>query len=519
MPVIPRFVHTAVLPVPQEPTVSPGVFSEVSQAQVGIGRAGMAVSQDIAGIARSQQAQEQKELMADRVLKSLKTDGEIRQDVSTYADSLKDRQDYENFEPDTQKYLQSLKDKYLTQAGGDPVLQKAFQLRFNQASVQLMHTARAKKFDVMSKQAQGAFATQYDESLKEYADETNSGHRELIKKNVEIGAAAMVASGYMTPKQEEGYVQGFTDSADSLRADQLIDSNPTTAETELKSGEFKGLAPAIRQQKIEKAKLRQKQVIAADNVIENNRIKQAKQQQKLEHDGEERNLGEAYTKGDYDQIIPLLMHSKNLSGNELAKWTALAKKATTMKDPFKRSDPTFFDQQLQKAVRSGFDNPDAIIPIPGKLSREDAALVQKVAKRALQPTEREVTTLTGDARQTIKEQIKQGSSIFGFSPDTSENSYKALVGLTQTLEREPDLQKRIDMLTPGSSSYIVDKIIAPFKKNGNDLTNAGNLISILRGAPPTTTSAPTLTNLQHNASTGETIGWNSEAGKWVPIKK
>ncbi len=518
MPVIPQFTHTSVLPVPAAPSVSPGAFAAVSEAQgTAAQQAGSGIVSGARSISQQAKAQAAVELRADRVLKSLKIDRGLAADAQTYADSMAHRQDYKNFDTDTAAQLQSLKNKYLEEAGGDKVLQAAFARKFNQVSVQLTHTARVKKFDVMSKQALGAFSEQYDESLKESAGEVNPAHRELIKKNVEIGAASMVAAGYMTPVQENVLIDKFTNSADNLRADQLIDANPYTAEKILKSDEFKSFDPGTRQKKIEAAKLRQKQLETSTLVAAKYHDQQIKKQKKEIHDSEERALGEEYIKGNFDQILPLLMHSKELSGTELKNWTVLANKAVSMKDPFKTSNYDFFGKQITKAVDGGFINPDAIIPIPGKLSRSDAEIVRKIAKRSLDPKEKVVTTLTKDARQTIKEQIKKGSSIFGFSPDTSENSYRALVALTQELDREPDLQKRIDMLTPGSKSYVVGKIIAPFKKNTNDLTNAANLVGILNTLSGVEPTKHKLTNFRHNSTTGETIGLDSETGKWVTV--
>jgi len=322
MPKIPTFTSDA---SPQVPGIDPAQFSRVSRTEA---QAGSQIAQMGLQAADTISRQQQEEATAERTLKSIEIDNGLKSDLDALGESYLDRDDYQNFDKDREAQLTELRNKYMAQVGGDRVLQVAFERRFSQESLNFSNVVRAKKRDVMSKRALGGFETTYNQSLQNYAGEPDPLRRQMIAKDVEIGVATLVASRFLTEAQGEEKIQKFIDESEQVRADQMIEADPVTALEALKTGDFAGLDPKIRQAKTEKAILRKKQNEDAEKVIAAAEEKRIADEKKVAHDKEERTIGELFVSGDYGAIIPALKRSQNLTGDELASWTTKVKEAT-----------------------------------------------------------------------------------------------------------------------------------------------------------------------------------------------
>ena len=334
MPKIPTFVSNA---SPQVPGIDPGQFSRVSRAEA---QAGSQIAQMGLQAADLVSRQQEEEVIAERTLKSIEIDNGLKSDLDELAATYQDRDDYQNFDKDRETQLSTIRNKYMVQVGNDRILQVAFERRFSQESLNFSNMVRTKKRDVMSKRALGGFEITYNQSLQNYAAETDPLRREMIKKDIEIGVATLVSSRFLTEAQGEAKIQNFINESEQVRADQMIETDPTSALEALKGGDFPELDPKIRQGKIEKAILRKKQNEDAEKVAVAAEEKRIKEEKKIAHDKEERTLGELFINGDYDAIIPALKRSPNLSGDELAIWTNKVKEATKVDrkiDPAARS--------------------------------------------------------------------------------------------------------------------------------------------------------------------------------------
>ncbi|MCK5504208.1 MAG: hypothetical protein KAJ10_03555 [Thermodesulfovibrionia bacterium] len=300
------------------PPISPESFAAPGRALAAAGEEVGGALQDVAGdILRARE----KEDNAERTLKALEISRQLDQDALDYVETLQDRQDYEKFEPDTDQHNQEIAAKYTDQIGGDKALQILFERKYNQTSLQISQVAKRRKLEVMTERALGAFETSYNESLQNYAGSPDPEMREIIKGDLELQTAQLVASGFMTQEQAESSVQSFEDESEQVRADQLIEADPTLAEEMLKTGDFDTLDPKIRQQKIEKAQIRQKaeaeaerQAIAAEEKRKKIALKEA-------HDQEEKTVGELFLSEDYDAVVPALMQTEHLTGDELRIWS------------------------------------------------------------------------------------------------------------------------------------------------------------------------------------------------------
>lgn len=323
------------------PPISPEAFGAPGRA---LAAAASKIGETFERFGESNRRLKEKEDSAERTLKALEISRQLDQDALDYAETFQERQDYEKFEPDTDRHIQGIQAKYTEQIGGDKALQIMFERKFNQTSLQLSQVAKRKKLEVMSERALGAFETSYNEALQNYAGSPDPAMREIIVGDVELQTAQLVASGFMTQKEAEIRVQAFADESEQVRADQVIEANPTLAEELLKTGDFDQLDPKVRQQKIEKAQLRQRQEEQAEKMA----LAAAEKRQKLElkaaHDQEEKTIGDLFLTANYDAVVPALMNTEHLTGDELRTWSEAALNKIEKMD--KEIDPDDQNQAL-----------------------------------------------------------------------------------------------------------------------------------------------------------------------------
>lgn len=256
MPVIPRIERSQVqgrvsIPAPQ-------LRSSVSPEAAGApGRAAAQLGNVVADIGMGLIEKEQR---AERDLKSLEMARDLDQEISQFTESFQGRQDYEQFENDTRKKMEDIRSRYQQRVGGDRTLQVVFERLYNQTSSQLGQFAKTTKFNVMSDRALSAFNAGRDNALQAYASSGSPEEREIILNDLEVSTAEMVVSGFMKNTDADAILRDFTDRAEEVRADRVIEADPAAAEVLLKGEDFATLDPKIRQGKIEKAQLRQQQM-------------------------------------------------------------------------------------------------------------------------------------------------------------------------------------------------------------------------------------------------------------------
>lgn len=445
MPKIPTF-KSEITPNVQRPiSVDVGAFSSVSRAEAELGQQVGQTAEQIGSVYQAQQAREKE---AERTLKSLEIDRSFQDEVANFTETYQGRQDYDNFEPDMDAELMSLRSKYADQIAGDPVLQIAFERRFNQLSGNLTRVVKAKKLQIMSDRAVGAYATNVNEALQNYASETDPVVRDLIAQDVEIGAHTLVASGFIDQAKAEATIQDFADKSEALRADQMIDIDPYLAEKALAGEEFSTLDPTVRHQKIKQSRIRQKQLADAEKVAVAAEKKRIKDEQKVAHDEEERSIGELFVAGDYNAVVPALMTSKNMTGDELREWTNAAKTAA-------KETVMPVDKKVRAELRRRINTEPGTVTVTEIWSKLGEGLDDVTAK-----------ALTGELAKAIKDPkisvaVKKGQTVLdgfrdagGFnSGDFAENELRWLE------ESENLLDWRRDNPDGDIVKYVRDVII------------------------------------------------------------
>lgn len=299
------------------PSVSPEAFAAPGRALAETAtRVGQAANQ-----ALQLKAQEDN---ADRVLKALEFGRELQKDGIAFAETFQERQDYENFEKDAAQHLEEVKARYDTRIGGDKQLQIAFERKYNQYSSNIRNVANAKKLTVMTNRALGAFTETFNEQLENYAGEPDENMREAIRADIEIQASSLVASGFMTQVQAETKIAEFNNNAEQVRADKMIELDPGGAVLALKDKEF-DMSPKLVQQKIEKAIERKRQQDTAERLAQEAAERRAEKERKEAHDREENTIGNFFLTGEYEAVIPALMETQHITGDEKRTWSDAAK--------------------------------------------------------------------------------------------------------------------------------------------------------------------------------------------------
>ena len=149
--------------------------------------------------------------------------------------------------------------------------------------------------------------------------------------------------------------------------------------------------------------------------------------------------------------------------NQLEQQTAANKEG---RQAFKITDPQFYLTQLHKIYDArGAVDPNTIYPVDKKLSQSDARYLRTLASQLKDEALKPVRELEKLAIEDGRRQIVKGNSLIGFDASEVRDAYLYEHALRQALAKGEEAGKDpMDMLTPGTKDYIVDKTLAPFLK-------------------------------------------------------
>jgi hypothetical protein len=178
------------------------------------------------------------EQRAERALKAVKLEQDMKNDVDATAESYAMRSDYQNFDKDIQGNIDALRKKHVDSIE-DQALKRAAESAFSKHSYDLQKVIRDKKRVLMGEEAQNRFDVNLTNSLKEYvyASETE---RPLIKKKIELEGYEMENSHLLKLGSTAKVMQTFDQKADFLHAKELIQANPEVAFASLSERDAKG---------------------------------------------------------------------------------------------------------------------------------------------------------------------------------------------------------------------------------------------------------------------------------------
>lgn len=178
------------------------------------------------------------EQRAERALKAVKLEQDIKNDVDATAESYAMRSDYDNFDKSVEADIAKLRTKHVDGID-DEVLKKAADVAFSKEAYTLQKTIRDKKRVLMGEEAQNRFDVNLGNSLKEYVY-AGEAEKPLIKKKIELEGYAMEASHLLKLGSTEKVMQTFDQKADLLHSKELIQANPEVAFAALSERDDKG---------------------------------------------------------------------------------------------------------------------------------------------------------------------------------------------------------------------------------------------------------------------------------------
>ncbi len=179
------------------------------------------------------------EQRAERALKAVKLEQDMKNDVDATAESYAMRSDYQNFDKDIQGNIDALRKKHVDSIE-DPVLKRAAEATFGKQSYELQKVIRDKKRVLMTEEATNRYGVKYNNALKEYAYATDPDEKEFIKNNVALEGYELEKSHLIKLGSTEKLMQTFNGKAANNYAQELIAQNPEVAFAALTERDAKG---------------------------------------------------------------------------------------------------------------------------------------------------------------------------------------------------------------------------------------------------------------------------------------
>lgn len=337
----------------QASPISPDMVAEPYRAMGEVGEQFQKSSQRALKIF---EVQAERERIASDALEAVMIENTLRKETDNIAEKFQTRTDYQNFDTDLQKEIGDLRGR-LAPRTASKELNLSFERAFNQHSFSLSHAIRAKKYTIMEELGRVAFEEIYDQTVKDYNDEIDPNRKEIIKSELEIKGNLLSDRYVLNKLWVKERLRAFdkvaekigVDTAD-VTADKLIMADPAQAFISLSDTKFLPALPQkVRQDKIEKAS-------SAFKIWQGEQDKKLKESNKLNHDNEERDIGNLFMAKDYAKAYTMAFSSKYLSGDEKKTWStaieAAAKEKAEKADPDIEIAETVFSNNM---MASGVD--------------------------------------------------------------------------------------------------------------------------------------------------------------------
>jgi len=438
---LPRFYSTKELPgksglVP----ISPGMAAKPYEALAGAGQDVERLGLHAANVFDQMK---ERERVASDALQAVELDNALKNESLNIADKFKDRVDYENFDKDIENEITSLKERIKPKEPSS-ALNLAYEKAFNQEAFHLRTTVKAKKYDVMNQRGKIAFGAILDRAYQDYSDTNDPQRREIIKSELGIQGEILRGKHLIDPIWIDEKLRTFEKSAKTVasdladvKADKAIMANPGQASIDLTDSKYlPDLLPKQRQDKIEKANV-------AFKVSGNEQEKKLKEQRKVAHDDEDRQVGDLFMKGEYTQAYSLAQQSKFLTGDEKRTWATSIESASKVKedeiDPFiEGTNYAFVNELIAKEV-----NPKTIRNYIMSYEFKTPTR-QKLLDRLDTEVDRSVNKSKSRAYDYMKGQIMPyGGMLAEVPPLQSANYTKAMNALDDWVDKQRKADKPI----------------------------------------------------------------------------
>ena len=301
----------------------------------------------------------------------------------------------------------------------------------------------------------------------------------LLEEGID-GVNQVVAAGHMADDAGAKLRVGWLVKSAERRATVSVKSDPFEALSKLESKNWKAFFPFVSDEKrlgfIDSAKTRIKNINAIIKQDNKERKLAIKEEREALEDIVADNFLTLIESGTTEELLKFdpmeILNSRLPSKGPNSKQTFLDmrekeidERLTGKKNPYKISEPKFEAEQLEKAMNGELDPRDVHV-IPNKLSMDAMRTIKNEARVARGATgdtlRKQYQELKRLAVNDGRAQILQGSELLGTVSQASRARANIFhQNLLKSLVEEPDLKKRISMLTAGTPDYIVDQLVIP----------------------------------------------------------
>ena len=383
-------------------------------------------------------------------------------EVTDFETGLAGRQDFENFE---QEYITKIEDikararEELT----DNVVYRAFESDFanltirksvairNLANLKRIQFGRASYFNNMTALT-GMLAD---------ADELT---RVNIFDQARLDTAEAIAVGYLNAEEGTRGLHAFFEHAGVIEAMEDIRTDPGAFNPD----DYPHIDPKTRIQLADNAKIRVKANAAE---IERQKAK-AKVLDKEALDAQREGWeNQAFIDLENRELSFTEIVDSPLHPDKKRVWNKLlaeqAKANSKGIEAFKNTDDEYYWDMLEQ-VYAGMVDPNDVFPVEDKLSRKDAQYLRGIAVDVQDEAKKPELQLQKLAIDMGRKMIVKGTILTGFDAREVQDAYLFEHDLRAELAKETDPQRRLNMLTPGTKEYAVDRLVSPYLRTLNE---------------------------------------------------
>lgn len=393
------------------------------------------------------------EIKAERRAEEANIAGKIKIGLENDKDALletwKQSEDYQNSEKSVDEWVKNAREKYepmskLKDGGESETLAQGIDLYISHTTNDLKKVARDRYREGLTRETKANWLTQKDFYIRDYANATTPEEKIIVRNNMEIEARELGRRMILWPEEVEKEIKDFDKNIDKIvadlddvKADRAIRFNPGKAFVDLHDSKYLPNLPLkVREDKIDKAN-------AAFKVSQSEQEKKIKEQEKLNHDNEDREIGDLFMKKDFTGAYNKAQLSKHLTGDEKRTWATSIESASKIKedeiDPgIEASNYAFVNELIAKEVDPKTIR-NYIMSYEFKTSTR-----QKLIDRLDTETDRAVNKAKSRAYDYMKSQIMPyGGMLAEVPPLQAANYTKSMNALDEWIDKQRKADKPI----------------------------------------------------------------------------
>ena len=388
---------------------------------------------------------------------------DIMQKNAEFFSGLEARDDFETFEAENKKFFEQLHGEY-QKSTTDTQVWRRLDPYIKRTEVQSEIKVRSlcrKKLIYLGR-------TDYfnnEITLRKLLNEADENETKDIINTFEIHTAGAQAAGYIKAEEAKRLLENFIAGAEEIKAQRERKIIWDGALDRLRTLGFEEAVKFINESNLPSA--------------DKNSMGAALQREETQRLAGEKEEDEKITEGWQNEALVKLHEGKLTFQNIMLSplttvrkehWIGLVDKQKTAKleakeDTIDKSDPEFYMTMLKQAYAGEIGLNVPISYIGKGLSAKDAEHIRSVVQKRKDKADEHEADLMDLAVSSGSKMIIKGNLFSGFDAGEIRDAYLFEHALREELEAEKDRTKRLNMLTPGTKDYVVDKVLAPYLKD------------------------------------------------------